>query len=217
MSVELRMAEHLCARLCHDLTGPIGAVNNGVEFMTEQGNPLQQEALNLISSSAREAVSRLQFYRQAYGKQNDFGEASLQEKKQVAAAYFNGSKVALDWPDEHTDAAGVSVSQKMARLILNLIILASRTLIRGGVVGVRVEHDAEGRRVITVRAAGDTIKDDTEATSILHGDRAIQLSPKTVQAYLMRALIEEMEVEIAVTQDASHYTLTAVRAAPEVM
>lgn len=211
MTVDLRMAEHLCTRLCHDLTGPIGAVNNGAEFLADQGFEMQPEAIELIASSAREAVNRLQFYRQAYGKLNEHGEASLQEKKQITAAYFTGTKVALDWPDEHTDAAGVPVSQKMSRLILNLIIVASRTLIRGGVVSVRLGAEEDGKRVVTVQGAGDSIKDDVEVSRILLGDRVIQLSPKTVQGYLTRGLAEEMGVELTLKVEDNSYTVSATR------
>jgi len=211
MTVDLRMAEHLCTRLCHDLTGPIGAVNNGAEFLADQGFEMQPEAIELIASSAREAVNRLQFYRQAYGKLNEHGEASLQEKKHITAAYFTGTKVALDWPDEHTDAAGVPVSQKMSRLILNLIIVASRTLIRGGVVSVRLGAEEDGKRVVTVQGAGDSVKDDVEVSRILLGDRVIQLSPKTVQGYLTRGLAEEMGVELTLKVEDNSYTVSATR------
>lgn len=211
MTVDIRMAEHLCTRLCHDLTGPIGAVNNGAEFLADQGFEMQPEAIELIASSAREAVNRLQFYRQAYGKLNEHGEASLQEKKQIATAYFMGTKIALDWPDDHTDAAGVPVSQKMSRLILNLIIVASRTLIRGGVISVRLTTDEGGKRVITVKGSGDSIKDDVDVSRILLGDRVIQLSPKTVQGYLTRGLAEEMGVELSIKAEDGSYTAVATR------
>lgn len=35
MNSQLRLAELLTTRLCHDLSGPIGAVNNGAEFLGE--------------------------------------------------------------------------------------------------------------------------------------------------------------------------------------
>src|SRR6185295_12252219 len=132
MIEELRMAELLCTRLCHDLTGPIGAVNNGAEFLSEEGFNMQGQAVELIVSSAFSAVTRLQFYRMAYGKMKDHGEANLAEKQKIASDFFAGSKITLDWPDTSTDAAGVSISIKMSRLIYNMLIIASSTLIRGG-------------------------------------------------------------------------------------
>src|SRR6185295_6947187 len=114
MIEELRMAELLCTRLCHDLTGPIGAVNNGAEFLTEEGFNMQGQAVDLIVSSAFSAVARLQFYRMAYGKVKEQGEANLAEKQKIATDFFAGTKITLDWPDSHTDAAGVALSLKMA-------------------------------------------------------------------------------------------------------
>ena len=63
MVSELKFAELLCTRLCHDLTGPIGAIANGAEFLSDEGFDMQGQAIELISSSAAQAVSRLQFYR----------------------------------------------------------------------------------------------------------------------------------------------------------
>ena len=51
MIAETKLAEMLCTRLCHDLTGPIGAVNNGAEFLDEEGFDMQNEAVQLIVTS----------------------------------------------------------------------------------------------------------------------------------------------------------------------
>lgn len=209
MGLDAKMAEHLCTRLCHDLTGPIGAINNGAEFLDEQGFDMQNDVLNLIGSSAREAVSRLQFYRQAYGKLNEFGEADLQEKKQLAEDYFADTKIKLDWPDQHVNMPGISVSQKMGRLLLNFIIIASKTLIRGGVLSIRIDAD----RQIQVSVKGETIKEDEEVGRVLAGDESIPMSPKTVQAFLTLTLMKEMGMQFRKSNEGGVFTLEATRPA----
>src|ERR1700689_1242849 len=166
MQEELLMAELLCTRLCHDLTGPIGAVNNGAEFLSEEGFNLQGQAMELITSSAFSAVTRLQFYRMAYGKVRDHGEASLAEKQKLATDFFADTKIILDWPDNHTDAVGVSISLKMSRLIFNLLIVASSTLIRGGTISVRISQDAQEHRVVTINGNGPGLKWEEEMDTI---------------------------------------------------
>jgi len=52
---ETVLAEMLATRLCHDLTGPIGAVNTARSFLDEEGFDMQNEAVQLIVSSAHEA------------------------------------------------------------------------------------------------------------------------------------------------------------------
>lgn len=198
MNHELRMAELLCTRLCHDLTGPIGAVNNGAEFLAEEGFNMQNQAVELIVSSAFSAVSRLQFYRLAYGNVKDSGEASLADKQKMAVDFFAGSKITLDWPDTQTDASGVSVSLKMARLIFNLLIMASASLIRGGVISVRISIGADGNKHVIVSAKGTHLKWEPEMTQILNEKISDEnLSPKNVQAALTRYFADDLGVSLA--------------------
>jgi histidine phosphotransferase ChpT len=201
MHDETKLAEMLCTRLCHDLTGPIGAVNNGAEFLGEEGFDMQNEAVQLILSSALEAVNRLQFYRQAYGRISESGEVSLLEKKQLAQLYFSAGKITLDWPDAHADASGVSISAKTARLLLNLLVIAAHALIRGGTVSVRVEHGENDTKQFSVRASGQTIKLDAETRDILAHRTDVPLTPKTAQAYLTSHLAQEVDASLRLVEN----------------
>lgn len=200
MSTELQMAEMLCTRLCHDLTGPIGAVNNGAEFLSEEGFNLQSQAVELIISSAFSAVTRLQFYRNAYGSVKENGEANLADKQKLAQDFFAGSKITLDWPDSHTDSAGVSISLKMSRLICNLLIVTSSTLIRGGSIALRIGQDQTGKKQVTFTTAGPGLKWEKEAEQILCGDATqVDIDPRNVQTHFTRKLADELNASIAIT------------------
>ncbi len=202
MNENIHLAELLCTRLCHDLTGPIGAVNNGAEFLSEEGFDLQNQAVDLIVSSAFSAVSRLQFYRMAYGNVKDHGEANLAEKQKIAADFFVGSKIILDWPETHTDAAGVSISLKMLRLIYNLLIISSSSLIRGGTISVRLDKDDLSRKIITVSAKGANLKWDSEAekifsiTSSANNSSYCEMNTKNVQLHLTRQYADDLRATI---------------------
>ena len=150
MTVDTKLAEMLATRLCHDLTGPIGAVNNGAEFLDEEGFNMENEAVQLIVSSAHEAVNRLMFYRQAYGRVGDAGEACLADKKIIALDFFSGTKIKLDWPDSHTDAAGIPVSQYFIAMSDEISTLAvANTLTRA----LQKAGQNAGDRVIAVTPA----------------------------------------------------------------
>jgi len=47
-TIELRVAELLASRLCHDLISPVGAVNSGIELMTEFGDGVDSESMQLV-------------------------------------------------------------------------------------------------------------------------------------------------------------------------
>lgn len=214
MNHETKLAEMLCTRLCHDLTGPIGAVNNGAEFLDEEGFDMQNDAVQLIVSSAHEAVNRLQFYRQAYGRVSDSGEACLEDKKKLAADFFAGTKITLDWPDTHTDASGVSISQKMARLILNLLVISAASLIRGGTISVRLSTTEGGEKQVQITGVGDTVKWDAETQSILKGEADEKLlSPKTAQPFLALKLAEEVGAHLQIDVSNDKLDIKAVQRA----
>jgi histidine phosphotransferase ChpT len=198
MIEELKIAELLCTRLCHDLTGPIGAVNNGAEFLSEEGFNMQGQAVELIVSSAFSAVTRLQFYRMAYGRVKDHGEANLSEKQKLALDFFTGSKITLDWPDEFTDSAGVSISLRMARLIYNLLIVASSALIRGGAIAVRIGQDSQGNKQVIISATGAGLKWDEEMDKIFKGQLSLaELSARNVQTYLTKRYVDDLSATLS--------------------
>lgn len=213
MTDQLRIAEMLCTRLCHDLTGPIGAVNNGAEFLSEEGFNLQSQAVELITTSAFSAVARLQFYRAAYGRVKDHGEASLSEGQRLASDFFSGTKVTLNWAGQYTDASGVSISQRMFRLLLNFIIITANSLLKGGTVAIRIEQTPAGK-LIEVKATGDAVKCDKETEEALRQLASIaDLTPKNVQLYLTRSLAEELQAEIVLKASATELSLSAVQKA----
>lgn len=207
MIPETKLAEMLCTRLCHDLTGPIGAVNNGAEFLGDEGFDMQNEAVQLILTSAHEAVNRLMFYRLAYGRVSDSGEACLADKKQIAEDFFSGTKIKLDWPDSHTDASGISISQKMARLILNLMIISSASLIRGGTLSIRLSA-TDNEKQVSVSATGETIKLDPDTIKILggEGDESM-LTPKSAQPFLAMKIADEVGANISFEQHGDRFEI----------
>lgn len=51
-TITISMLELLSSKICHDLINPIGAVNNGIEFMEDMGPDAGPEARELIAYSA---------------------------------------------------------------------------------------------------------------------------------------------------------------------
>ncbi|HEU5048658.1 MAG TPA: histidine phosphotransferase family protein [Rickettsiales bacterium] len=211
MIPQLKLAELLCTRLCHDLTGPIGAIANGTEFLSEETGKMQEQAIELIGSSAAQAVARLQFYRKAYGRINDDGEVNLESLRKTTADLFTGSKITLDWPDAHLESSGIPVSYKMGRILLNLVIIASATLLRGGTLSVRLAAD-DNSKTVQVRAEGKSIKWDSEIEQALSQDLSLEaLNPKNVQANLTRLLAQEIDSQLGWHATEDTFTISSSR------
>ena len=199
------LASMLCTKLCHDITGPVGAINNGVEFMSEEEGKIPDEIMDLVASSATEAVARLQFYRRAYGRITKDNAASLTEQYELTKQFFAASKIDVDWPDSHTDMSGIEINQQMAQLLLNMVIIVQGTIMREGVLKVRIEEDASTGIAFTVESSGGAVKENIEVSEILKGDESVDIDPKTAQSYLTAELAKQsaMRLLIVSSEDSS--------------
>lgn len=196
---DLRLCELLAARLCHDLVGPIGAVANGVELIGEDGSGADAEVVRLISGSAKVASNRLQAFRVAFGSGNTLPNAGWSNTvRDLAMGLVEEGKAVLDWqpiaPEAETGA-----DRRAAKVLLNLVLIALDSMMRGGTVRVEASA-AKGSLAITVRGQGGQAKVADEVRSGLEGifDLA-KATPKAAPAYLVASLARELNATVTVS------------------
>ena len=195
--MDVKLTELLCARICHDLAGPIGAISNGIEFLREDSESIHGQAFDLVESSANEMVARLKFFRTAYGVASSEGEADISHLRELTRNLFAEKKVLLDWPDHHTEAAGISITHLMGRLMLNLIIITSSSLIYGGTLSVRMEK-RNGDKHIIVRGHGKKVKIDPNLDAILADTNTVPMDKRNIQMHYSAALAKELNTTLTI-------------------
>ncbi|MFV9875735.1 MAG: histidine phosphotransferase family protein [Rickettsiales endosymbiont of Dermacentor nuttalli] len=195
---DLEVTELLVAKICHDLSGPIGAIHNGFEFFQEENQLMRERAIKLIETSAQQSVIRLQFFRQLYGISPSIGEANLGELRMLAKNFFADQKVRIVWPDENMIISGIIVDHKFAKTILNLIHIAGLMLIRGGSVTVQLQKSLHGKKVSVV-GEGETLKHDNTTIQILQNNlQDITINTKNINVYLINRLIQSINAKLTI-------------------
>lgn len=189
---EFSVADFLCSRLCHDLVGPISAVANGLELLSD--NPqLEDEAVGLARRSAARAAALVQFFRLAFGNAGN-QIVRPQEAQAAAQGLLQDGRVKLDWlvpPETLALPAGGG------KLLLNMILLATDALPRGGRVAVMLAGEQEKTR-LSVRAIGTEARlPDDAAAALAASVPPVDLTPRTVQAYLAGRLAAGFGVALA--------------------
>jgi histidine phosphotransferase ChpT len=188
LQVDLRIAELLSSRLCHDLVSPIGAVNNGMELMEEDPDPeTMGDAVRLISGSARQALAVVQFYRLAYGRAGNRVDADPEQLRQLAEGFLVPHKSTLVWRAEDLGAA----PDGSGKLLLNMIALGLEALPRGG--ELTAEVTAGDRPRVGVTAAGRDAGLRPESRAALSDDVDVEeLTPRSVQGHFTWLLARRM-------------------------
>ena len=147
---EIEFAAFLVSRVCHDLVGPLGAVVNGLEVLEDERDAaMRADALKIVTSSAEQALARLQFLRIAFGAAGSAGaELDLGEVGRLVLGLVAGSKIEVEW-----NAAIVHWPKDWAKLLMNATFLAADCLPRGGKVTVETSQDPAAP-AFTVRGIG---------------------------------------------------------------
>src|SRR5579863_3372299 len=148
------LAAMLCSRVCHDLINPVGAIGNGLEVLAD---PSQGEmapfARDLISNAAKQARAKLEFARLAYGASSTAGtDFDTRECERVAKLLFEIEKADLEWK-----VPLILLPKHKAKLLMNMLLIASMAVPRGGLVTVTVSGPAGGE-AFSFRAISDSTK-----------------------------------------------------------
>ncbi len=204
--LEFRVLELLCARLCHELVSPVGAINNGLELLDEDDPDFVKEAVNLIGQSARKAGQRLQFYRFAYGSSGGAISGPAPNAGELAEGLLEGGKLRCEWAAEVR-----ALSNEWQKLACNLLVLVAEALPRGGAVAVRGAPAAHGGIEVTGEGEGAGLS--AELRAALEAEVPVEtLSSRTVQAYMTARLAEHIGARLAIAAPhAGKVVITAAR------
>jgi histidine phosphotransferase ChpT len=187
MATELdtHVLELLASKICHDLVSPIGAVNNGIEFMQEMGADAGPDATDLIAYSATQASAKLKAYRMAYGAGGADGSIKPEEVKAAIHGMVSADgKITQEW-DEHNPELGMDAEKfertpAFSKMLICLLLQAMDCLPKGGVMVV----EGSGKETtVTARGENAAFRDrSVDALSLdLHNS---VMEPKYVHAML---------------------------------
>jgi histidine phosphotransferase ChpT len=202
----LDLAALLCSRVCHDVISPVGAIVNGLEVLEDESDPSMKEfALDLIRKSARQASARLQFARIAFGAAGSAGSLiDLGDAEQVAKGFFQDDKMTLSWVSSR-----VLMPKNKVKLLLNLIVIATNAIPRGGEIAVTVEGEAE-EPVFTLVAKGINARIPAHAPDLIAGkSESGTIDAHAIQAYYAGLIARAAEMEVAFSIEGDAVTLKA--------
>jgi histidine phosphotransferase ChpT len=189
--------------MSHDLASPAGAVENGLELLEEDAGEMQDEALQMVRDSARSVASRLKFYRMAYGTPggiSGLGEADL--RRITTDFYASNARLTVQ-----LTAVAPETPAQLKKLFLNLILCASDSLMRGGMLTASAGPDG-----LTVTADSTDSARPPRTGVVVTGPKApppAELTAQTVQGWYTGWYSWKCRTRLSETLDGSVLTLAA--------
>ncbi|MEX0955911.1 MAG: histidine phosphotransferase family protein [Rhizobiaceae bacterium] len=196
------LAALLCSRVCHDIISPVGAINNGLELLDEGGS--DEDAMQLIRTSAVNASARLQYARLAFGAAGSAGmQIDTGDAQTVATAYIRNEKPELEWL-----GARALLPKNKVKLLLNLLLIANGAIPRGGKITVQLD-DLETAPKFTLVAGGPMVRVPPKFLELHSGNKPEEpIDAHSVQPYYTLLLAKEAGMTVSIHAGADEITLT---------
>ena len=193
--IDLRVAELLASRLCHDMVSPVGAVKTGVELYAEYGDDPDGETMALITQSAMKAAEKLQFFRIAYGSAGTAASGvSVTEALALIESVCGNKRTTIE-----TDTLDDQPPVGAIKLMLNGAMLAGDCLPRGGVLRIGCGPEGGTGYAVRVAAVGERAGLDDELSAALSGEvDAEELTPKSAHAFYTSVLARGLDGGLAI-------------------
>lgn len=181
------LAAYLAGRMCHDFISPASAVVSGLDLLEDpSAQDMREEAMGLISASARKLTDLLSFSRVAFGASASAETFDARELEKLAQGVFAHMRAELEWTVETP-----AVNKPAARALLNLAQMTGAALPTGGVATIRAVQEANAI-AIAAEASGPRARLRPEVLRGLQGQPLGEgLHGHWVQAYYVHLFLKD--------------------------
>lgn len=196
----------LCARICHDLISPVGALGTAIEILDDPSNiDMHDDAMALVRTSSRQASAKLKFLRIALGAAGSApGVIPTSEVMKLSNDMFADSKPDLVW---QIDSDGIEKNR--ARILMNLIMLAIQAAPRGGTVTITRTGQGEGADFTLVSEGPKARLDAAVAKAIAGKAPEDGFDGRSIQPLYASLLARDISGTVAASAEDTTITFTA--------
>lgn len=173
------LASLIAAKLCHDFISPSGAIMSGLDLLSDPtAQDMRDDALSLITDSAKKMVALVQFCRVAFGAATTAERFTAAELTALVDGVTAGGRATLAW-----NLGSGDFGKPQSRALVNLAYLIVAALPMGGAATVAVRHEG-AQLIIEGVAEGARARLKPEAVTGLAGQRLTEgLAGQWIQPY----------------------------------
>jgi histidine phosphotransferase ChpT len=200
-----KLAAFIASRICHDLISPVASVNSALELLEEPGDAdMKAQAEQLLHNGAEAAGARIQLLRYAFGSAGLSNTAAdRHDVRQIVEGFMKSHKPSVEWEID-TD----HFSCGHARVLMNLVIMATAAIPRGGVVHLKVMNEATGLTIIA-QAKGPKARLSEFTEAALAGNTPEEgWSARTIQPLFAKMVSDDLDGTLTATAAEEEITFT---------
>lgn len=138
MAGTLQLLQTLNARICHDLAGSIGIIDNCLDLLDTKDKSISQKAKSLVNTESGNLVKKIKIFRSVYGRSDGEKEMSAVYLTKLMKDFFDGNGIK---PKLHFEEGIIFLDAHIAKASICLTILASENIHSNGTIDLFFSKD----------------------------------------------------------------------------
>ena len=196
----------ISSKICHDIIGPISAIHNGLEMISDAAAP-NACTFGVLRKVSQQLTARLQFMRLAYGASglNDTPVELSTIKKLISDFFNDGNKHQVTWSGTSTD----TLPRIQSKLLLNLLVCAITSIPRGGNIVINI-NEVKNFPNFALTCSGEIIQSPKYLHSFIENANFTEIDAFSIQAYYTLRLANEGGSRVSIKHQPNSIRITTI-------
>lgn len=191
----IELSQSLNAKLCHDLAGSIGTVDNCLSLIENDNEEISNQAKELAVVESANLVKRIKFFRTAYGLSEGENKFSLVNLSKLLQDFFVDTNIELSI--EYATGV-IYINSMTAKAIICLAVIAGDAAVSGGEVMISIPESDE--TPIVVKSTGKNIVIKDSSLNVLKGVPRIPIAVGNCREHYINAICAHRNYELKVVK-----------------
>ena len=204
-NLSLHLSQLLASRLCHDLIAPVGALNLGIDYLSDQTS-INAESLEMLRESGEKASAKLVFYRAAFGFLGKERSISERDARHAMITLANHCNIKVEWGHNH--AEDIQHAENKIKALLTLFLIVVESMPKGGYIKIGATPET-GIESLQSKGPVITVPQDVQNAFSREILCLEEVTPRTTPVFIARELCESLDLAPSLqVEDKKELTIT---------
>lgn len=201
MAEDLKLLQAMSARICHDLAGSIGIIDNCLSLLDTKNKVIGHKAKLLVNQESDNLIRKIKFFRNVYGVDGEKEMSAIQLNK-LLQEFFTNSSIK---PKSHFEKGLAYLDSSLAKVSICLAIVAAEHVNSNGKVDLFF-NNMNKERLVSVIAGGKDLRLKKESFLILTGNnmdeegKALNINPSNCREYYINNVCKNSGYKITASK-----------------
>jgi histidine phosphotransferase ChpT len=192
----LELVQALGSKICHDLAGSIGTIDNCLGLLDSHNKQVGDSAKDLVLEESKKLVKTIKFLRSTYGLVESESRQNFIDVIDILKNFYEDSSIKFN---THINGNLLDVEVNMAKVAYCLVAIAAENIASEGSIDLYISE--EDGALFKIHSNGRDFRLKPECFAVLNGDENEPLNIKNCREHYVSNICSEHGYKLSVNKD----------------